>query len=757
MPLSLGDESWRLIDALGRRVDTDLKALDVRLTQGGEPTYVSAVEPDAPEWNTSATGGGKRALAENLRRRLALRFAPGGLLHDGQGRWYPGEPLPRWSLDIYWHKDGAALWRDSSLIAEFGRDYGFGIDQARVLIDAVAAETGVGSSVVIPAFEDPWPLLHEANRLPVDIDPLQHDLRDPGARARLARLLYGDLARPAGFVLPLRADKPGERRWTSGRWTLVRDRLYLIPGSSPLGYRLPLDTLPSQPSIEVVRTALCVEVRAGALYVFMPPLENLDDYVALLGIVEHSAAVHRLPVRMEGHDPPAQSRFSVLRITPDPGVVEVNLHPVASWADLATNMQALEDEAIALSLTTVKHWFDGRLLATGGGSHITLGGPSLTESPFLRRPDLLRSLLTYWQHHPALSYLFSGIFVGPTSQAPRIDEARDDLLDELELAFQELDARSVKPGAELEPRAFDEIFRYLLVDVAGNAHRAEFCVDKMFPPDSPGRQLGVLELRAFEMPPDWRTGMLHALLVRALVARFWKSPYRAAFRRWSGALHDRFMLPHFLITDLQEILQELESDGYGFSPDWFTPFFEFRFPLIGRLQHGGVELELRHALEPWLALGEEAASGASSRPVDSSLERIQVMLRGSDLARYRVLCNGQRVPLEPTREEDACVGAVRFRAWTLHRMLHPTIRAHVPLTFELVDNHRGMVVAGCRYHVGRPDGKDYEGRPSVPEEAEVRRAERFEAFEPKPTRAAPATGSKDSSASLTLDLRRFPE
>jgi uncharacterized protein (DUF2126 family) len=757
MPMSVSNEDWRAINALGLRVDADLRALDARLTQGGEPTYVSLAEPEAPEWNTAAIGPGKRALAEKLLRRLARRFAPGGLLQYGQGKWYPGEPLPRWSLGIFWRKDGAVLWRDDSLAADGGRDYGFGIDQARALIEAVAAETGLGPEFIVPAFEDPWPLIHEANRLPVDIDPLRHDLRDPEVRARLARLFRGDLAHPAGFALPLRAGKPGEQRWVSGRWPLVQDRFYLIPGSSPQGYRLPLDTLPTATLDEGVRTALCVEPRAGALHIFMPPLETPDDYMALLGAVERSAARHRLPVCVEGHDPPADPRLNVLRITPDPGVVEINLHPAASWAELATNTQVLDEEARALGLTTVKHWFDGRALPTGGGNHVTLGGPSLAESPFLRRPDLLRSLLTYWQHHPALSYVFSGIFVGPTSQAPRIDEARDDLLYELELAFQRLDAAREQVGAAMEPQIIDGLLRPLLVDVTGNSHRAEFCIDKLFSPNSPGGPLGVLELRAFEMPPEWRTGMLQSLLVRALVARFLKTPYRAEFRRWAGALHDRFMLPHFLNVDLHQVLRELGAEGYGFDPDWFRPFFEFRFPVLGTMQHDGVELELRQALEPWLALGEQAASGHSSRPVDSSLERIQVMLRGPSPPRHWIACNGARVPLQPTGRPGEFVGGVRFRAWNLSQMLHPTIRAHTPLTFDIVDAGRGSVAAACRYHVGRPEGGNYERRPADEREAARRRAKRFEAYGPEQQRVAPAAGWKGPDAALTLDLRWLAE
>jgi len=750
---SLCDEDWRAIDALGLRVDADLEALDARLTQGGEPTFVSVADQDAAEWNTAAIGPTKRLLAEQLLRRLARRFAPGGLLHYGQGRWYPGESLPRWALGIFWRKDGAPLWSDDSLAADGQRDYGLGLEQARALMEAIATETGLSPDFVIPAFEDPWPVIHAANRLPVDVDPLQYDLRDAGERARLGRLLRQGIVHPAGFALPLRPGKTGEQRWSSGRWSFHHDRLYLIPGASPQGYRLPLDTLPDASADAAVRTAICVEPRGGALHVFMPPLDALEDYLALLGIVERAAASHRVPVCVEGHDPPVDPRLNVLRITPDPGVIEVNLHPAASWSELASNARILDDEARAIGLSRVKYWFDGRVLASGGGNHLTLGGPTPGESPFLRRPHLLPSLLTYWQHHPALSYVFSGLFIGPTSQAPRIDEARDDLLYELAIAFQQLEAAGRGEGNPLEPQTVDGLLRHLLVDVTGNAHRAEFCVDKLFAPGSPGGQLGVLELRAFEMQPQWQIGMLHSLLVRALVTRFWKTPYQGEFRRWGSALHDRFMLPHFLKADLHEVLRELAVAGYRLDPDWFAPFLEFRFPLIGKVRHAGIEMELRHALEPWLALGEQAASGATSRPVDSSLERIQVMTRGLDPARHWIACNGRRLPLRPTGSADERVGAVRFRAWKFQQMLHPTIGPHAPLQFDIVDAGSGAVVAGGRYHVARPDGENYEQRPAGAREARARCEERFETCTSREAHVASATGDDDGGDILTLDLR----
>ncbi|HEY6826927.1 MAG TPA: transglutaminase family protein, partial [Gemmatimonadaceae bacterium] len=480
------DAQWSAINALGARVDAELHAGDVRLTQGGEPTFVSVDHPDDPEWNFTAMSPAKRAFAETLVRRLKARFAPGSLLHSGQGKWYPGEPLPRWALGVFWRADGEPLWRDDALMPSDEKPGAATIDQARRFIADLADRLGLPAGYVITAYEDVSRVLLEESALPENVDPLSFDLTQAGERARVARLLRAGLDKPAGFVLPLRAvrdESAPEVGWETSPWPLRRERLYAIAGDSPLGFRLPLGSLPdvlpdevehdSEPDpfaspeqlrarsemkarrgrarggkpTEVVKTALVVQVRDGHVRVFVPPVRRIDPYAALIAAIEETTRACGLQVFVEGYPPPRDPRVHALLVTPDPGVIEVNVHPSSSWPELIHTTEVLYAEARQSRLATEKFMLDGRHAGTGGGNHVTLGGATPADSPLLRRPDLLQSLIVYWQNHPALSYLFSGMFVGPTSQAPRVDEARDDRLYELAIAFQQLD-RAAPPGKE---------------------------------------------------------------------------------------------------------------------------------------------------------------------------------------------------------------------------------------------------------------------------------------------------------------------
>jgi uncharacterized protein (DUF2126 family) len=791
-------EQWQAIDALGEEVDRRLVEGDVRLTMGGEPTFVSIDDMEGAEWNTEALGPTKRRLAADLVKRLRARFAPGGLLHYGQGKWYPGEPLPRWAFSIYWREDAVPLWRDPGRIADEARDYAPGPELAERFARGVARRLELDPDCVLPAYEDPLDALARESSLPENVDVRDPALADPEERARLARLLSRDLGRPAGFVLPVQVwnARDGRRRWRSESWRLRRGHLFLIPGDSPLGFRLPLGSLaylagsdyphvipadpfaprpalagpeprrqpflsgaevpePAAPAAPgdvagaAVRTALAVEPRDGRLCVFLPPVERADDYVELVAAIEDTAAELEAPVHLEGYTPPPDPRLRAISVTPDPGVIEVNIHPAASWKELAANTTTLYEEARLARLGTEKFLIDGRHTGTGGGNHLVLGGPTPADSPFLRRPDLLRSLVGYWLNHPSLSYLFSGLFIGPTSQAPRVDEARQDALHELEIAFSQIP----DPGAEGPPWLIDRILRNLLVDVTGNTHRTEFCIDKLYSPDTASGRQGLVELRAFEMPPHAQMSLAQQLLVRALVARFWREPYRAPLVRWGTSLHDRFMLPHFVWRDFKEVLAELRDAGFAFEDSWFAPHFEFRFPRYGAVQHRDVEIELRGALEPWHVLGEEGAIGGTARYVDSSLERLQVRARGLAGERYQLGCNGVRLPLWATGTGEWVAG-VRFRAWRPARALHPTIPVHVPLTFDLVDTWSGRAVAGCRYHVAHPGGRNYDVFPVNAYEAEGRRGARFFPYghTPGPLRLAEPPAVWDFAA--TLDLRR---
>jgi uncharacterized protein (DUF2126 family)/transglutaminase-like putative cysteine protease len=722
------DTQWSAIQALGRSVDTELKALDVRLTMGGEPTFVSIDDMEGAEWNTAALGVHKRERAGVLLQRLKGVFAPGGVPHYGQGKWYPGEPLPRWALGYFWRSDGQALWRDEQWIADERKDYGFGVQAAERFGQRLTSRLGLDAAFLLDGFED-WAyyLWREANE-PVTVDPLAIP-EAPPVGDDLSLALARGLDRPVGYALPLTWDGDFQG-WRSGAWAFAREAMYLVPGSSPMGLRLPLDQLPwtarevhekgvdsGRPGV-APHTALCVEPREGRLYLFMPLLMELEPYAALLAAVEATAAELHLPVLIEGYDPPGDPALRSVKVTPDPGVIEVNVPPVATWEALEHNTVRLYEEARRSRLGTEKFMLDGRHTGTGGGNHVTLGGPTPEDSPFLRRPDLLRSLITYWQHHPSLSYLFSGLFVGPTSQAPRVDERGSRALRELELSFDEIEQG-------VAPSVLDRALRSFLTDLTGNTHRAEFCIDKLYSKDSAAGRQGLVEFRAFEMPPHARMSLAQMSLLRALVARFWKQPYRHPLVPWGTQLHDRFMLPEVIWADLRSVIEDFNAVGYEFCLEWFAPFLEFRFPVYGRVAYDGVALELRMALEPWLVLGAEATAHRQARVVDSAVERLQVKCRGLDPARHLLTCNGRRLPLQPTGEGDELVAGVRYKAWKAAFGLHPTVEAHAPLVVDVFDRRLGRAIGGCVYHVAHPGGKNPDTFSVNAYEAEARRIARF--------------------------------
>jgi uncharacterized protein (DUF2126 family) len=786
-------QQWSEIERLGHAIDADLAADDVRLTMGGEPTFVALDEPDSAEWNTAALGPSKRRLAAQLYHRLREKYAPQGLMHFGQGKWYPGEPLPRWSLNCFWRRDGEPIWQDNSLIANEQTDGAATDATAQRFLVEVAAQLGLHAEFVFAAYEDDFYYQWRQRRLPPNVDTFDSRLEDAGEAQRLARLFERGLANAAGYVLPIGRDAT-RARWQSGRWSLRRERCYLLPGDSPIGYRLPLDSLSwlapedyprinppdptqqfpplpphgaararlssvkttPQPALDesaatITRTAMCAEPRNGVLYVFMPPTENLEDYLELVAAVEGAARALSQPVILEGYEPPRDPRLVGLRVTPDPGVIEVNIHPAASWSELVDHTTHLYEAARLARLTTEKFMLDGRHTGTGGGNHVVLGGATPGDSPFLRRPDLLRSLVAYWHNHPSLSYLFAGLFIGPTSQAPRTDEARNDSLYELEIAFQQVPP----PGTEVAPWIVDRLLRNLLVDVTGNTHRAEFCIDKLYSPDGPTGRLGLLEMRAFEMPPHARMSLTQQLLLRSLVARFWRTPYEPArLARWGTQLHDRFMLPHFIEQDFSDVLAEQQRAGFTLQSAWFAPHLEFRFPKYGDFALAATEVELRQALEPWHVMGEQGASGNTVRYVDSSVERLQVKMAGLAPDRYVLTCNGRRVPLQPTGTAGEFVGGVRYRAWQPSAALHPTIGVHAPLTFDLVDTWMQRSMGGCQYHVMHPGGRSYATFPVNALESESRRLGRFFRMGHTPGVIAPAEEAPNPDHPFTLDLRK---
>ncbi|MBE2222205.1 MAG: transglutaminase family protein [Anaerolineae bacterium] len=755
------ETEWQAVMALGEQVDADLFRQDVRLTMGGEPTFVSIDDMEAAEWNVAADGPHKRQLANDLILRLRQTFGPGGFLQYGQGKWYPGEQIPRWKLAAFWRKDGVPIWRHDALLAAMTDDFGHTDVEAARFMARLTERLGVAQKYIIPVYEDIFYFLWQEGQVPANLNPLEADLRDPLERRRLAELLERGLEKPAGYVLPLRWDVSTDA-WQSTPWPIRRQQLFLIPGDSPLGLRLPLNSLPAvaeedeEPPYErdlfqdlpplidyyrqqtavpalspapsakikvVSRTAVSVEARNGRLHIFLPPLTQLEHCLALIAAIEHTAVDLQMPIILEGYEPPEDYRLNKILVTPDPGVIEVNVQPANNWAELVQNTTLLYEEARQARLSTEKFMIDGRHTGTGGGNHVTMGGPTPVDSPFLRRPDLLRSLITYWQHHPGLSYLFSGMFIGPTSQAPRVDEGRIDHLYELEIAFQQIP----EPGSDqpVPPWLVDRILRNLLTDITGNTHRAEFCIDKMYAPGSASGRLGLLEFRAFDMPPHARMSLAQMLLLRALIARFWERPYTHKLIRWGTELHDRFLLPHYVAADLNDVVTDLQEAGYDYQFSWLAPFFEFRFPRYGTVQLRDMQMELRLGIEPWNVLGEEATSQGTARYVDSSAERLQVKINGLVEGRYALTCNGRQLPLSNTGTRGEYVAGVRYQAWRPPSSLHPTIGIHAPLVFDIVDLWNNRSIGGCQYHVVHPGGRDYEDIPLNANVAEARRISRF--------------------------------
>jgi len=833
------EAQWQRINQLGAEVDASLEVQDVRLTMGGEPTFVSSLDRDGDEWNTEALGPSKRGFGLALMHQLRDEYGARGFLHFGQGKWYPGEQLPRWTLSAYWRADGQACWQNPALFADEREVHQYTTADAHAFINAVAQRLGVGCQHIQPGYEDTFYYLWRERTLPVNVDPFDSRLADEMERARLRRVFEQGLEAPSGYALPLsRAESidqtsGGSDRWNSGPWFLRDARMLLIPGDSPMGYRLPLDSLPwmapadqiypidrdpfaereplqsyvtpvplvhqaressaedkglsdeqaaeqtapakfeSRP--DLTRTAMCVEVRnpnrsngpklefsepeSAVMYVFMPPLKHLEDYLELLQVVEATAQEMNFCIVLEGYPPPRDPRLTMLQITPDPGVLEVNIHPAKNWSELVQHTEFLYNAAHQTRLSTEKFMMDGRHTGTGGGNHFVMGAATPDDSPFLRRPDVLASLLTFWHNHPSMSYLFSGLFVGPTSQAPRVDEARNDQVYELEIALQEIDRQLAGQGG-CPPWMIDRALRNILIDVTGNTHRAEFSIDKLYSPDGPTGRLGLLELRGFEMPPHARMSLVQQLLIRALVAWFWKAPYRPVSQtrltRWGTQLHDRFMLPTFIMMDFEDVLAELKAAGFVFDMKWFAPHAEFRFPLIGETDVREMHMSLRTALEPWHVMGEQNSGGGTVRFVDASLERLELKVSGFVDNRFSIAINGVVPKMQPTGIEGEYVMGVRYRAWSPPSGLHPTIGVHTPLTFDVVDNWLSRSMGGCRYHVVHPGGRNYDTLPVNGFEAESRRLARFSRLDHTPGSISLTTRPTDAEFPYTLDLRRHP-
>lgn len=785
------DAMWREIDALGTKVDKKLEKQDVRLTMGGEPTFVSLDDREHDAWHYSALGGGKEKLGKEMLHRLRGRFSPGGVHMFTQGKWYPGEILPRWALPCFWRRDGEPIWRNPDLLADPDTPQKHTTKTAEEFINALAVALAIPDSYVVPAREDTPYYLWKEHRLPLEDEMMEADVYEKTERERLQKLMEDNLNAPVGYALPLHFSHR-RKRWISNRWEFRSPHMVLLTGDSPIGLRLPLVSLPAPKEAELehnperstfdpsealptyesltktiakrktaddtvfkgdpnglIYSALCAQVRKGVLHLFLPPIAWAEHCLELIATIEAVAARLKTPVVLEGYTPPTDARLTHFSVTPDPGVIEINVQPATNWQELKTINTAVYGEAREARLSAEKFSIDGRRVGTGGGNHIVMGAAKPEDSPFLRRPDLLRSLVSFWQNHPSLSYLFAGTYIGPTSQSPRIDEARHDALYELEIAFLQMPEKGDVPP----PWLVDRLLRNLLVDLTGNTHRAEFCIDKLYSPDSDRGRLGLLEMRGFEMTPHPQMSLVQTLLLRACIALFWKAPYKGKLIRWGTRLHDKFMLPHYIQEDFQDVLHVLKSGGYNFSEEWFKPFFAFRFPECGSMRVGAATLSLYTALEPWPVMGEEPMGGGVSRSVDATVERLQLTATGLTEGRHIATCNGRYIPLKPTSEHDIQVAGVRFKAWAQPSSLHPKLPVNAPLVFDVIDTATCRSLGGFTYHVAHPGGRNYDTFPVNENEAEGRRLSRFEAMGHSPGKVTIPQTESNREFPLTLDLR----
>jgi uncharacterized protein (DUF2126 family) len=772
------DEVWAQLLAVGDHADESLIAAGLEVWIGGEPTFVAREGQTKEEWQGGAIGADKWRRGRKLADLLRDRLVPGGITLFRQGKVYPGESLPRWALDVIGRRDGGVLWPARQ------------VADASSMAAALRAGTHLASVLGVntelhEAYEDPWEVVRTEASLPPSIDPRSAGLDDPEERRRLAKILDRGVGSPVGYVLPLARSDAG---WHTERWKFRREQLFLIPGDSPVGLRLPLGSLAGSAQVmwgdapefpdprrdandesqaahatrgataiparsddlsdDGVRTALAIEPRDGQLWVFLPPLEKFEDFCALIAAIDQVRVATGLALHLEGYPPPPSPAMKRFAVTPDPGVLEVNLPPAASTREATELHQVVFDAALASGLTAERYLLDGRASGSGGGNHITVGGPRAEQSPWLVRPNLLASLIAFVQHHPSLSYMFSGMFVGPTSQAPRVDEARHDALYELELALPRL--HEGPPAWQI-----DALLRHLLVDVAGSTHRAEISIDKLLDPATPFGRQGLVELRAFEMPPHPRMVTAQAILIRSLVAAFAAEPYVHELVRWGASLHDRFLLPYWMWRDFEDVLAHLAPRGLELPADAFRPFVELRCPLVGTIDGGAGGVEVRNAIEPWHVLGEEATQTGTARYVDSSMERLELRAIGLDPERFAVTVNNVLVPLRDAAGRDVRVGGVRFRAWCPPHALHPHLGIHHPLRIDVVDTWAKRGVGGGAYHVWHPEGRGYDAAPLTRVEAAARRAQRFTALGPSPWPIRARSVAPHPEQPFTLDLRRI--
>lgn len=669
---------------------------------GGEPTFVPDM-PTGAEWNNDAMGPEKLGYARRLTAKLLSAQFKHGLVMQVFGKLYPGEPLPRWVMLTLQRKAGEPLWTEPQrflLDDKPGRNQH---GQARRVMRAVISQLGL-KSPPLPAAEQ--------------------DAKN----------------KTVGWVLPLDF---ADSKWQSSAWPYDRSSpILLIPGDSPIGLRLPLNELPEK----ALRRALTVEVRNGAMEVFIPPLE-WAGFQQLASVLE--AICVKLDLRdlvLCGYAPyETKGETTGLGLAADPGVLEVNLPVCSTWREYDTTLQAIGHAAEGIGLKLTKRHLNGIIRGTGGGAHLAFGGPNHEENVFFSQPTLLSSILRYWQHHPALSYLFTGQYVGAGCQAPRVDEGADHLLYELESACDGLENLTYTPSREM----LDQFFRNLLTDASGNTHRAEICLDKFWNFSSPTGKIGIVELRAFETLPTAEMMSTVALFIRAIITMLHKRPFKKKLRRFGAQLHDRYFLPAVLEEDLRDICTDIHIAGIDFDPAWLRPVIDFRCPVVGVLKIPGGEIEVRQAFEAWPLMAEESAGAATVRVVDNSTDRLQLTLSDPKLASAgELVVNGIQLPWR--EHKGRCITGLRYKCASAYPALHPHVGIQSPLKI-VWQNSRNATAAA--YHYWNPDGPLYDGLPKNDAEAEARCQNRWiliESVQQSETKAPQSV----PEASWTVDLRR---
>jgi uncharacterized protein (DUF2126 family) len=661
--------------ALAERVEKALTAAGHQLTMGGEPTFIP-MQPEGDEWHNSAMGEQKIDYARRMAALMLADDCPGGVVMQLFGKHYPGEPLPRWVILILRRRDGTPLWPDPARLRQDDQPGKATPAQAQRLAKAIAAALQL-KAPPLPAAE---------------------------SHKRETR----------GWVIPL--DHDGDR-WIGDHWPFDGRRpVKMIPGDSPIGLRLPLGSLPEGS----LRRALTVECRQGHLEIFIPPLQEAP-FAALLHILADLTKRLRLKdILFCGYAPDdPEKKLVATGLAADPGVLEVNLAATTDWESYAREMSMVYRQAERVGLCARKLHFNGQEQGTGGGSHLTFGGLTEASNPFAGSPQFLVNVLRYWQQHPALSYAFTGQYVGPYSQAPRVDESHPVGLRELDLACRGAeDAPSEKRHEYL-----DRLLRNLLTDSSGNTHRAEICLDKFANPYSPNGRLGIVEFRAFESYPDAAIACNQALLIRTILARLLLHPLKSGLADHGPALHDRYFLPWFIEKDLDAVLADLKTHGFAFDKAWVAPILAWRFPVLGRLPLGSGFLEVRQALESWPMLAEESRGASTVRMVDNSTDRLELRLTdASVLSQGELRVNDVLIAFQRIHGGQAIAG-LRYKAVAGWPALQPHVPCQSPLRLAWVEQEREQSAA--LYHFWNPGGQPYPNRPEDEAEAHRRRLARW--------------------------------